>query len=45
MTKDELQSQIDELMREYDVEEIDRTTYLQKMMELTSSFQNESQDD
>ena len=45
MTRDELKSQIDELMRQYDEEEIDGATYAQEMMELTSSFQDESQDD
>ena len=42
MTRDELQSQIDELMRQYADEEIDGSTYMQKMMELTTSFQNEN---
>ncbi len=45
MTRDELQNQVDELMRQYDEEEIDRATYMQEMMELTSSFQNDSQDE
>lgn len=45
MTRDELKSQIDELMRQYDEGEIDGATYAREMMELTSSFQDESQDD
>ena len=34
--------QIDELMRQYADEEIDGATYAQKMMELTSSAQNDN---
>ena len=34
MTRAELQEQIDELMRQYDNEEIDSATYSQKMMEV-----------
>lgn len=45
MTRDELKGQIDELMRQYDEEEIDGAAYLQKMMELTTSSQDESQED
>ena len=45
MTRDELKEQIDELMREYADEEIDGATYFQKMMELTTSNQNENDDD
>lgn len=45
MTRDELKEQIDELMREYADEEIDGATYAQKMMELTTSAQNESDED
>ena len=45
MTRDELKKQIDELMREYADEEIDGTTYSQKMMKLTTSAQNENDDD
>lgn len=41
--REELKSQIDELMRQYADEEIDSATYAQKMMELTTSYQNESQ--
>ncbi len=45
MSKDELKSQIDELMRQYDEGEIDGATYMQEMMELTTSYQEDSQDD
>ena len=41
MTRDELKEQIDELMRQYSDEEIDGDTYAQKMMELTTSVQND----
>lgn len=41
MTREELKEQIDELMRQYADEEIDGATYAQKMMELTSSAQND----
>lgn len=41
MTREELKEQIDELMRHAD-EEIDGATYAQKMMELTSSAQNDN---
>ncbi|MFF3094113.1 hypothetical protein [Streptomyces cyaneofuscatus] len=37
--RDELKAKIDELMRQYDKEEIDGATYAQKMMELTTSAQ------
>lgn len=43
MGREELKSQIDELMRQYADEEIDSATYAQKMMELTTSYQDESQ--
>ena len=43
MTREELKEQIDELMRQYADEEIDRATYAQKMMELTTSVQNENE--
>lgn len=36
-----IKEQIDELMQQYADEEIDGTTYAQKMMELTTSVQNE----
>ncbi len=42
MTREELKKAIDELMRQYAEEEIDGATYQQKMMELTSSFQNDN---
>ena len=44
MTRKELKSQIDELMRQYADEELDGATYSQKMMELTTSFQNDNQE-
>jgi len=43
MGREELKSQIDELMRQYADEEIDSATYSQKMMELTASYQDENQ--
>lgn len=45
MTREELKEQIDELMRQYDAEEIDRATYALKMMELTTFTQNEIDDE
>ncbi|MGK2955002.1 MAG: hypothetical protein ACSLFI_04950 [Solirubrobacterales bacterium] len=39
MDRDELKAQIDELMRQYQDEEIDGDTYAQRMMELTASAQ------
>ena len=39
MTREELKEQIDELMRQYADEEVDGTTYAQKMMELTTLAQ------
>jgi hypothetical protein len=45
MNREELKEQIDELMRQYDEREIDGGTYAQKMMELTTSAQNEIDDD
>lgn len=45
LTREELKEQIDELMKEYTDEKIDGTTYAQKMMELTTSAQNENDDD
>lgn len=42
MGREELKSQIDELMRQYSDEEIDGVTYSQKMMELTSLYQDEN---
>ncbi|MDR0883475.1 MAG: hypothetical protein LBN05_02560 [Oscillospiraceae bacterium] len=45
MGREELKNQIDELMRQYADEEIDSATYSQKMMELTTSYQDESQEE
>ena len=45
MNREELKEQIDELMRQYDEREIDGSTYAQKMMELTTSAQNEIDED
>lgn len=45
MTREELKEQIDELMRQYHDEEIDGATYEQKMMELTTSAQDEISED
>ena len=45
MTREELKAQIDELMRQYAEEEIDGATYAQKMIELTTSAKNNSDDD
>ena len=42
MTREELKEQIDELMQQYVNEEIDEDTYAQKMMELTTSAQNDN---
>lgn len=42
MTKEEIKEQVDELMRQYADEEIDGDTYMQRMMELTTSAQNET---
>ena len=42
MTREELKSQIDALMQQYDDEEADGATYMQKMMELTTSAQNDN---
>lgn len=40
MTREELKEQIDELMQQYANEKIDGDTYVQKMMELTTSSKN-----
>ena len=45
MKREELKSQIDDLMRQYANEEIDGATYSQKMMELTTSAQDDDEDD
>ncbi|MFE6911965.1 hypothetical protein [Streptomyces erythrochromogenes] len=39
MDRDKLKAKIDELMRQYDEEEIDGATYAQAMMDLTVSAQ------
>lgn len=44
MTREELKEQIDGLMQQYADEEIDGATYSQRMMELTTSAQNENDD-
>ena len=40
--REELKEQIDEFMQQYANEEIDGDTYAQKMMELTTSAQNDN---
>lgn len=45
MDREELKSKVDELMQQYSNEEIDGNTYTQKMMELTSSYQADEQDE
>lgn len=45
MTREDLKEQIDKLMQQYDNEEIDRATYAQKMMELTTSARGEIDED
>ena len=45
MKREELKEQIDELMNQYADEEIDGATYMQKMMELTTSVQDEMDED
>ena len=45
MTREELKEQIDELMRQYADEEIDKATYVKKMMELTIFAQYEIEKD
>lgn len=45
MTREELKSQIEELMRQYADEEIDGATYAQKMMDLTRSAKNKEDED
>lgn len=44
MTREELKEQIDELMKQYSDEEIDGATYQQKMMDLTTSAREESEE-
>lgn len=45
MTREELKEQIDELMNQYADEEIDGATYFEKIMELSTSAQNEIDED
>lgn len=45
MKREELKEQIDELMNQYANEEIEGSTYLQKMMELTTTAQDEIDED
>lgn len=45
MKREELKEQIDGLMNQYANEEIDGDTYAQKMMELTTSAQDEMDED
>ena len=45
MKREELKAQIDELMRQYAAEEIDGATYASKMMELTSTAQNDTNEE
>ncbi|MBR6521792.1 MAG: hypothetical protein IKT47_03910 [Oscillospiraceae bacterium] len=45
MKREELKKQIDELMNQYADEKIDGDTYAQKMMELTTSAQDEADED
>ena len=45
MTREELKEQIEELMRQYDNEEIDGDTYAQKMMELTTAVRDEDDEE
>lgn len=44
MQREELKAKIDELMRQYADGEIDGDTYASRMMELTSSVQNDDED-
>ncbi|WP_314923573.1 hypothetical protein [Mogibacterium diversum] len=45
MTREELKSLIEELMRQYSDEEIDGATYFSRMMELITSAQEELDED
>lgn len=45
MNREEIKAQVDELMRQYDEEEIDGATYAQQMMELVTSAPNKNDDD
>ncbi len=44
MDREQLKNQIDKLMQQYANEEIDGTTYKEKMMELTTSYQKENKE-
>ncbi len=44
MKREELKAEIDELMRQYADGEIDSATYASRMMELTTSAQNDDED-
>ena len=41
MPREDLQNQIDELMRQYANDEVDSATYIVKMVELTTSAQSD----
>ena len=45
MNREDLKDKIDDLMRQYADEEIDGDTYFQEMMELTTSVQNQIDED
>lgn len=45
MNRKEIKAQVDELMRQYDNEEIDGDIYAQRMMELATSAQCEVDED
>ncbi len=45
MKREELKEQVDELMQQYADGEIDGNTYAQKMMELTTSAQDDMDED
>ena len=45
MTRDEIKSKIDDLMDQYDKEEIDGATYAQQMMDFITSAKGEEQGD
>lgn len=45
MTREELKERIDGLMRQYADEEIDGATYAENMIELTTSVQNENNEE
>ena len=44
MTRDEIKEKIDELMRQYADEEIDRATYAEKMIELLAAQNADNED-